>query len=101
MTLCLLLGVLLPCSGEDSFVHPGLLHSRSDIERMRAAVAAKKGPIFEGFKVLEKSSYASLAYKMRGPFPEWGRAPNIRMGETVSDAIAVYQHALMWTVTGR
>ena len=38
---------------------------------------------------------------MRGPFPEWGRAPNIRMGETVSDAIAVYQHALMWAVTGR
>ena len=68
---------------------------------MRAAVAAKKGPVFEGFKVLEKSAYASLDYRMRGPFPEWGRAPNIRMGETVSDAIAVYQHALMWAVTGR
>ena len=81
--------------------HPGLLHSRADLERMRAAVAARKGPIFEGFKVLEKSPYASLDYKMRGPFPEWGRAPNIRMGETVSDAIAVYQHALMWAVTGR
>ena len=98
----LLLALSLSMSqAADSFIHPGLLQSRSDIERMRAAVASRKGPIFEGFKVLEKSPYASLDYKMRGPFPEWGRAPNIRMGEAVSDAIAVYQHALMWAVTGR
>ena len=87
--------------GEDSFIHPGLLHSRSDIERMRSAVAAKKGRIFEGFKMLEKSSYARADYRMRGPFPEWGRAPNIRKGETESDGLAVYQNALMWAITGR
>ncbi len=83
--------LLLPSSqAADSFIHPGLLHSRLDIERMRTGVAAKKGPIFEGFKILEKSPYASSEYRMRGPFPEWGRAPNIRKGETESDGLAVY-----------
>ena len=101
LTGFLFFAALLPTPGAEPFIHPGLLHSQLDIERMRAAVASEKGPIFEGFKVLEKSPYASLDYRMRGPFPEWGRAPNIRMGETVSDAIAVYQHALMWAVTGR
>ena len=96
LSVVLLVISLSSSQAADPFNHPGLLHSRADLERMRVAVAAKKGPIFEGFKVLEKSPYASLDYRMRGPFPEWGRAPNIRMGETVSDAIAVYQHALMW-----
>ena len=88
-------------SAQEKFIHPGLLHSRSDIERMKVAVAAGKGPIFEGFKVLEKSSYAQADYRMRGPFPEWGRAPNIRKGETESDGLAVYQNSLMWAITGR
>ncbi len=37
------------------FIHPGLLHSRSDLERIRTGVAAKKGPIYEGFRILEDS----------------------------------------------
>ncbi len=83
------------------FIHPGLLHSRSDLERIRTGVAAKKGPIYEGFKILEDSPYARADYRMRGPFAEWGRAPNIRKGETESDALAVYQNALMWAITGK
>ena len=43
-------------SAQEEFIHPGLLHSRSDVERMKVAVLTEKGPIFEGFKVLEKSS---------------------------------------------
>jgi lysophospholipase L1-like esterase len=88
-------------SAQEEFIHPGLLHSRSDIQRMKVAVLTEKGPIFEGFKLLEKSAYAQADYRMRGPFPEWGRAPNIRTGETESDGLAVYQNALMWTITGR
>ncbi|MCH2368648.1 MAG: alginate lyase family protein, partial [Planctomycetes bacterium] len=49
----------------------------------------------------EKSPYASSEYRMRGPFPEWGRAPNIRKGEAESDGLAVYQNALMWATTGK
>ena len=86
---------------EGRFVHPGLLHSSSDLERIRVAVDSKKGPVFEGFRLLEGSPYAKADYRMRGPFPEWGRAPNIHKGETESDALAVYQNALMWAITGK
>ncbi len=86
---------------ESSFAHPGLLHTTSDLERIRLAVSARRGPIYEGFKILEDSSYAKSDYGLKGPFPEWGRAPNIRKGEAESDALAVYQNALMWSLTGR
>ena len=95
------LSIPLGGSAQEGFIHPGLLHSHSDIKRMKAAVAAGKGPIFEGFKILKESSYAQDDYRMRGPFPEWGRAPNIRKGETESDGLAVYQNALMWAITGK
>ena len=93
--------VILSSLGDGGFIHPGLLHSNTDLKRIRVAVASKKGPIFEGFRILENSPYSKEDYRMRGPFPEWGRAPNIRKGETESDALAAYQNALMWAITGQ
>ncbi len=83
------------------FVHPGLLHSQEDLNRMRDAVADQREPIYSGFKILEKSSHSAANYRKRGPFPEWGRAPNIRTGDAQSDAQAAYQNALMWAITGK
>ena len=102
ISLLLFQGVMMSSSlGESGFIHPGLLHSSSDLERIRVAVDSKKGPIFDGFQVLENSPYSKEDYRMRGPFPKWGRAPNIRKGETESDALAAYQNALMWAITGK
>ena len=86
---------------EGRFVHPGLLHTQADLVRMREEVASGKGPVFEGFKLLEGSPYATSGYAAKGPFPAWGRAPNIRKGEAESDALAAYQNALMWAITGK
>ena len=85
---------------QNGFTHPGLLHSREDLNRMKEAFENKKEPIFTGFKALKESLYSKANYQMRGPFPEWGRAPNIRAGEARSDARAAYENALMWAVTG-
>ena len=85
----------------DGFIHPGLLHSRKDIARMKEAVAKKRGPIYEGFKVLEQSPNAKADYKMRGPVEEWGRAPNINTGIAQGDAKAAYQNSLIWAITGK
>ncbi|MEM7230726.1 MAG: GDSL-type esterase/lipase family protein [Planctomycetota bacterium] len=84
---------------DGGFVHPGVLHSREDLARMKAAVAAKQEPIYSGFRMLEQSKYSKSNYRLRGPFPEWGRAPNIRTGEAQSDAQAAYENALMWAIT--
>ena len=85
---------------DKAFIHPGLLHSQADLDRMKVAVAQKRSPIFEGFKVLSASPQSQASYRRLGPFPEIGRAPTIRMGEAKSDAEAAYQNALMWTITG-
>ena len=84
----------------NGFNHPGLFHSQNDLDRMREAVKAKEEPIFSGFKILKESLHSKSNYKMQGPFPEWGRAPNIRAGEARNDAKAAYENALMWSITG-
>ena len=84
----------------NGFNHPGLFHSQNDLDRMREAVKAKEEPIFSGFKILQESLHSKSNYKMQGPFPEWGRAPNIRAGEARNDAKAAYENALMWSITG-
>ena len=89
----------LACSGDESFIHPGLLHNETDIQRIKEAVKNEKGMIFEGFETLLESDHSKADYKMRGPFPEWGRAPNIRTGEAQNDAKAAYENALMWAIT--
>lgn len=66
---------------------------------MKAAVARREGPIYEGFRVLAESPHARADYRLRGPVSEWGRAPNRNTSKAQSDAKAAYQNALMWAVT--
>jgi hypothetical protein len=82
------------------FAHPGLLHSRGDLERMKSAVAAGREPIAAGFEKFRSSPASQANYRMRGPYPEVARSPNIRVSEYDSDANAAYQCAIMWCITG-
>ena len=101
MAVLCLCWTLAPSAVEAQFVHPGLLHTRADLERMRAGVANKTPPIYAGFRKLEESPHAKADYRVRGPAPEWGRRPNVRSGDAQSDATAAYQNALMWAITGK
>lgn len=85
----------------EGFFHPGLLHSKEDLARIKEGVAAGNGAIYEGYEVLLKNPFAKSDYRMRGPVKEWGRAPNINTGQAQDDARAVYQNALMWVITGK
>ena len=82
------------------WVHPGLLHGRGDLERMKAAVAAGEQPILAGFEKFRSSPSSQATYRMKGPYPEVARSPNIRFAEYDSDANAAYQCAIMWCITG-
>ena len=85
----------------EGFVHPGLLHSKEDLTRIKEGVASGSGAIHDGYGVLAESPYAKSDYRMQGPVKEWGRAPNINTGQAQEDAKAVYQNALMWVITGK
>lgn len=84
-----------------AFSHPGLLHSRQDLDRMRERVAAGEEPWKSGFDKLRKDSQSQSNWKLRGPFEvvtRGGASPG--NAQMVLDGNAAYQNALMWCITG-
>jgi len=83
------------------FVHPGILHTAADLQRMRRQVAAGAQPYLDGFKRLQSHPQSSSDYVVRGGFAETGRKPSRKSSEHEGDANAAYQNAMMWAITGR
>ena len=82
------------------FAHPGLLHSRQDLERMRERVAAGEEPWKSGFEKLRQDSQSQSGWKLRGPLAvvtRGGASPG--NAQMVLDGNAAYQNALMWCIT--
>jgi hypothetical protein len=84
----------------DAFVHPGGLHKRSDLERMRYMVAAGVEPWTASYQKLRADAHASPTYAVRGN-PAWTDVERGGMhgSEFENDANAAYLNALMWAVT--
>ena len=97
-------GTLLPDSARElppvPFAHPGMLHSHADLLRIRDAVRRKDQPIFAGFELMRDHPQSQPAYLPAGPFPEFGRNPNLHFAEFDRDSNAAYQCALMAFITG-
>ncbi|MEP6748121.1 MAG: alginate lyase family protein [Bacteroidota bacterium] len=83
-----------------AFVHPGLLHSREDLERMKKAIAEKQEPIYSGYKLFIQNPASQNTYKMQGPMAMVGRNPTVGQGTYDNDANAAHQNAVMWAITG-
>jgi Alginate lyase len=90
----------LPVSSR-AFIHPGGLHSRSNLERMRYQVAAEQEPWLTSFQQLAKDARARADYDVRGD-ASWTSVQRggEHGGEFESDASAAYLNALMWAITG-
>lgn len=83
-----------------SFVHPGLLHTEADFDRMRQKLAAGEEPWVSGWNALAASSRAKLGVT---PTPletvvRGGDGENFRT--MVEQMLRAYQHALRWKVSG-
>ncbi|NEA97941.1 alginate lyase family protein [Streptomyces sp. SID13726] len=85
-----------------AFTHPGLLHSAADLARMKAAVAAKQSPVYDGYLAFAAHARSKSTYAIQntGQITSWGRGPTNFMNQAVADSAAAYQNALMWAVTG-
>jgi hypothetical protein len=85
-----------------AFTHPGLLHSAADLARMKAAVAAKESPIYDGYLAFSAHARSKSTYTIQntGQITSWGRGPTNFQNQAVADSAAAYQNALMWCVTG-
>ncbi|UII30112.1 alginate lyase family protein [Fulvivirga ulvae] len=82
------------------FVHPGILHTQSDFERMRENVNAGKEPWKSGFEVLVASPYAKLSWSPRPAETVSRHGTGDNVAVLYKDIAAAYQHALMWKITG-
>lgn len=82
------------------FIHPGILHSREDLERMKKAVSEKQEPIYSGFKVFAENQVSMHTYRMQGPLEMVGRNPTVGQATYDTDANAAHQNAVMWAITG-
>ncbi len=87
-------------ASQEAFVHPGILHTKEDMLRIRENVAAGKEPYLAGFTSLKDHPQSSSSYEVKGGFKEVGRKPSIKSNEHESDANAAYQNAMMWVITG-
>lgn len=104
-------GLLVPgtarAAGRDvtaprAFTHPGLLHSADDLARMKAAVAAKETPVYDGYLAFAAHARSKSTYTVQntGQITTWGRGPTNFQNQAVADSAAAYQTALMWCITG-
>ncbi|HET6383201.1 MAG TPA: alginate lyase family protein [Armatimonadota bacterium] len=78
-----------------AFVHPGGLHTRADLDRMKAKVAAGDHPWIDDWKLLAADPLAQSTYRA---------APRANMGvsrqRASRDAHAAYLNALRWYISG-
>jgi len=85
---------------EPKLVHPGMLHSKDDLARMRAGMRARREPILSGFEALRQHPNSQSTYMPRGPVAMIGRNPTVHVDLFDNDCNAAYQCALMWCITG-
>src|SRR5690242_18094397 len=78
-----------------TFVHPGGLHTQTDLDRMKTNVAAAAHPWIDDWNVLITDSKAQNTYSA---------APQANMGanrqRADADAHAAYLNALRWYISG-
>jgi len=83
------------------FVHPGLLHTRADLARIKAQLAAGAQPWKGGLEKLQADGPSKSDWRVRGPFANVvrGGSESRRIAELESDSNAAYQNALLWCLT--
>jgi hypothetical protein len=80
-----------------------VLHSQSDLERIREKVNKGEEPWKSGYEVFLKDGRASANYQVQGPFKVIGRGTYptpLPKKEVDDDCVAAYYNALQWVVTG-
>jgi fibronectin type 3 domain-containing protein len=83
------------------FVHPGVMHTLADLDRIRTKATAGEQPWLDGYNVFVVDSHSSSIYPMQGPFPTISRNPSQYLSQWENDCGAAYQNAMMWYLTGK
>ncbi len=99
--ILLLIFVFLPSKAQ--FVHPGIWHKKSDLDRMKHMVEMKMEPWYGSYLKLKSQGSASYSYVVRKDPDDNTLSrenPSHQRYQYESDAIAAYHNSLMWYITG-
>lgn len=82
------------------FVHPGITHKKSDLDRMKYMVKAKIDPWYSSYQEMVADSKSSYNYVVQGDlsFTELGRDNKVNYNAWNSDIRAAYYNALRWYI---
>ena len=95
--ICAVLFAIGPRALAQDFVHPGLLHTEADFDRMRTKVQQEAQPWTSGWNALTSHGYSQLGAYPRA-VEEVTRPGNV--AQMYIDIYRSYQCALRWKVSG-
>jgi hypothetical protein len=83
-----------------SFIHPGMLHSAADLERIKKNVKDGVEPWAGAWKEFQKNRFLAKTFQPR-PLETVGRGVgSTGMNNIADDGTAAYNNAIAWYVTG-
>ena len=92
--------LLLQRGFTQTFIHPGILHTEADFDRMRTKINAKQEPWKSGWDRLTNNPHSHLSYYPRPVeivYRGTGSPENYSI--IFNDAVAAYQCALRWKIS--
>ena len=92
-----------PDGQAQAFIHPGLLHSALDFDRMTAKVAAGAQPWKTGWDKLAANAHSSLSWTPKPAAVVYRGLDGIHAenyGQLYNDVAAAYALALRWKISG-
>lgn len=82
-----------------TFVHPGIPLSGSDLSILKAHIQAGDYPWKQAYDIMAADGKAQLTYTMQGPFATVSRSPDVNRGQWMNDMTAAFYLSLMWYFT--
>jgi hypothetical protein len=83
-----------------TFVHPGMLHTQADLDRMRTKVGAGAQPWLDGWNVLTASGMSQLAQTPNAQTTITRSSTTNNSSILYNDIARTYQSALRWQISG-
>ena len=94
-----LMFIVCPPLRSQTFVHPGIPLSSSDLSILKAHVQAGDYPWKQAYELLAADGKSQLTY-MPNPFATVSRNPNVNLPAWRNDMVAAFFQAMMWYFTG-
>jgi fibronectin type 3 domain-containing protein/regulation of enolase protein 1 (concanavalin A-like superfamily) len=83
-----------------TFTHPGIPLSGSDLSTLKAHVLAGDYPWKQAYDILAADGKSQLTYQMQGPFDSVARNINYNLNQWRNDMAASFNLSMMWYFTG-